>query len=217
MLHRSPDDPRRNERGSIAPLIALLALVAAGLSMGAARMGAEAARAARARTAADAAALAGAGAGEGAAKQVAARNGAELTSFVVEGQEIQVLVTFHGIKVSARAVASTPAHGVVDATGLDPELRRALTRAESLLGGPVPISSGWRSREHQQRLYDQRGSNPYPVARPGSSKHEQGLAIDVPISFVPSLARVGPEVGLCRPLPRDDPVHFELCHPTPSH
>ncbi len=217
MLHRSPDDPRRNERGSVAPVIALLALVAAGLSMGAARMGAEAARAARARTAADAAALAGAGAGEGAARQVAARNGAELISFVIEGQEAQVLVIFHGIKVSARAVASTPAHGVVDATGLNPELRRALTRAEALLGGPVPISSGWRSRDQQQRLFDQRGSNPYPVARPGSSKHEQGLAIDVPIAFVPSLARVAAEVGLCRPLARDDPVHFELCHPTPSH
>ena len=217
MLHRCPADPRSNERGSVAPLIALLALVAAGLAMGVARLGAEASTAARARTAADAAALAGAGAGERAAMQVAKSNGAELLSFLVEGQEVQVLVTLHGVKVSARAVASTPAYGVVDATGLDPELRRALIRAESLLGTPVPISSGWRSRDQQQRLFDQRGSNPYPVARPGSSKHEQGLAIDVPISFVPSLARVGPEVGLCRPLPRDDPVHFELCHPTPSH
>jgi hypothetical protein len=49
------------------------------------------------------------------------------------------------------------------------------------------------------------------VARPGSSAHERGLAIDVPASFVPVLLTVAQDVGLCHPYPVADPVHFELC------
>jgi LAS superfamily LD-carboxypeptidase LdcB len=45
---------------------------------------------------------------------------------------------------------------------------------------PSPvISSGFRSREKQEQLYANKGNNPYPVAKPGTSKHEHGLAIDV--------------------------------------
>lgn len=149
--------------------------------------------------------------------EVARNNGARLVSFVLEGREAQVLIDLNGIRVSARAAASTPETSGMGATGLHPEMRRALAEAEALLGRPVPITSGWRSREQQQRLFDQRGSNPYPVARPGTSKHERGLAIDVPLSFVPSLVGVAGQVGLCRPVAREDPVHFELCRPTPSH
>jgi hypothetical protein len=87
----------------------------------------------------------------------------------------------------------------------------ALARAEALLGEPVPITSGWRSPADQQRLWDQRAGNPYPVARPGTSRHEQGLAVDVPRAFVPRLRAVAHRVGLCFPLPTTDPVHFEIC------
>ncbi len=149
--------------------------------------------------------------------EVARSNGAKLVSFVLEGREAQVLVNLNGIKVSARAAASTPEPSVSGAMGLHPGMRQALAEAEILLGRPVPITSGWRSREQQQRLFDQRGSNPYPVARPGTSKHERGLAVDVPLSFVPSLVRIAGQVGLCRPVAREDPVHFELCRPTPFH
>ena len=84
-------------------------------------------------------------------------------------------------------------------------------------GGPahVPITSGWRSHAEQQRLYDDRGTNPYPVAAPGTSAHERGRAVDVPRSFVARLAAVAPRVGLCHPWPETDPVHFELCRRTP--
>jgi LAS superfamily LD-carboxypeptidase LdcB len=45
---------------------------------------------------------------------------------------------------------------------------------------PSPvISSGFRSREKQEQLYANRANNPFPVAKPGTSKHEHGLAIDV--------------------------------------
>ena len=88
-------------------------------------------------------------------------------------------------------------------------------RAEALLGAPVPIVSGWRSPAQQQWLWDHRATNPYPVARPGTSMHERGLAIDVPRWFVADLRSVAGAAGLCFPLPESDPVHFELCRPAP--
>jgi LAS superfamily LD-carboxypeptidase LdcB len=87
----------------------------------------------------------------------------------------------------------------------------ALARAEHLLGRAVPITSGFRSATAQQALWAARASNPFPVAAPGTSMHERGLAVDVPLSFVSELARVAPEAGLCHPFPRADPVHFEVC------
>ncbi|HYF46243.1 MAG TPA: M15 family metallopeptidase, partial [Acidimicrobiales bacterium] len=95
--------------------------------------------------------------------------------------------------------------------GLQPAMVAAIRRAEALLGRTIPITSGWRSRADQERLWANRASNPYPVARPGTSRHEVGLAVDVPRSFVPLLRSVAAAAGLCFPLPVTDPVHFELC------
>lgn len=73
------------------------------------------------------------------------------------------------------------------------------------------VTSGVRTRAEQQRLYDNRASNPNPVAEPGTSNHEinNGGAIDVsdPDAFAAALA------GFKGRLPtRDpsinDPVHF---------
>lgn len=94
---------------------------------------------------------------------------------------------------------------------LAPEMLAALSRADALLGAAVPIASGYRSREQQQSLWDRRASNPYPVARPGTSHHEQGRAVDVPRGFVPRLLTVAAAAGLCQPMPESDPVHFEVC------
>jgi hypothetical protein len=99
----------------------------------------------------------------------------------------------------------------VGAEGLQPVLTEALARAEALLGRPVPISSGFRTRAEQEALWAGRFSNPYPVARPGTSMHERGLAVDVPSSFVATLRGVAAPSGLCQPLPETDPVHFEPC------
>jgi hypothetical protein len=90
-------------------------------------------------------------------------------------------------------------------------MRAALARAEQLLGQPVPVTSGFRSREKQAALYADRATNPYPVAAPGTSMHERGLAVDVPADFVPRLLAVAPKAGLCHPYPVDDPIHFEVC------
>ena len=87
----------------------------------------------------------------------------------------------------------------------------ALARAEVLLGSPIQISSGYRDQAAQQLLWDQREQNLYPVAPPGSSLHERGLAADVALSQVAALAAVAARAGLCHPLPEIDPVHFVAC------
>jgi hypothetical protein len=107
-------------------------------------------------------------------------------------------------------VALTSTDGRSEWAGLTPAMQSALAQAESMLGRRIPISSGYRSPAQQQNLWDHRASNPYPVARPGTSKHESGEAVDVPLSFRPTLAHVAPAVGLCQPV-AGDPVHWELC------
>lgn len=212
---RSDRIARHRERGqALLAAVLLLAIVAGGASLLVA-LGLRADAVAQARTAADAAALAGAVDGRDAAEQVAHANGARLVRFERDGAEAQVTVERRGATATARArdqlAHLTGGDARAGATGLDPRLLAALARAEALLGEQVPITSGWRSSEAQQRLWDQRASNPYPVAPPGTSMHERGLAVDVPLAFVPRLRGVAHAVGLCFPLPTTDPVHFELC------
>ena len=198
----------------MVPIVALLALAIGGLAVGVGRVGADVVVAARARAAADAAALAGAAEGEAAARRLAEANGGDVVHYEAEGAEVQVEVAVGDARALARAERSTGGGGGgATAGGLSAEVRGAIAAAEVLLGRPVPITSGWRSPAAQQALWDRRVTNPFPVARPGTSSHERGTAIDVPRTFAPALAAVGPQVGLCRPLPTSDPVHFELCRP----
>jgi hypothetical protein len=64
----------------------------------------------------------------------------------------------------------------------NPELLARLERLAESKGMHFHITSGLRTLAEQQRLWDNRGSNPYPVARPGSSRHESGNAADVTIN-----------------------------------
>lgn len=207
---------RRNERGQVAPLLALFA-VAIGLAcLGLGRFGGGAADAARARTAADAAALAGAAGSEADARSLAAANDAVIETFEQAGGDVRVRVRVgaHAVSARARSTSGRADAGIsapVRPNGLAPALRAALARAEQLLGMPIPMTSGFRSGDHQRRLWASRSANAYPVAPPGSSMHERGLAIDVPAAFADRLATVGGAAGLCRPYPSADPVHFELC------
>jgi hypothetical protein len=203
----------RNQRGSTLPFVAL-AIVMAGLSivlLG--RVGAAATARAGARNAADAAALAGAASGRTAAAELATANGAVLLDYKEIGLDTEVRVRVGPAEAVGRAQRSGEREGAGagPTKGLAPAMRAALARAEQLLGRPVPITSGFRSTQAQAALYDSRGANPYPVAPPGSSMHERGLAIDVPADFVPTLLAVAPKAGLCQPYPSDDPIHFEVC------
>jgi hypothetical protein len=210
----------RSDGGQVTPLLAVAIALVAVMALGLAHMGRAVTERAQARTAADAAALAGAADGEDAARALAEANGAELVQYRHHDDEVVVEVTVDGIGAYGRArrvveaapVATGPfPGGEGKRRGLSPAMLAALARADRLLGHPVPVVSGYRSRAQQQSLWDRRGSNPYPVARPGSSAHERGLAVDVPRGFVDELLSVADQAGLCHPLPRTDPVHFVVC------
>lgn len=74
------------------------------------------------------------------------------------------------------------------------------------------LSSGVRSTADQQRLYDNRANNPNPVARPGTSNHERGMAIDIG-GMTPDQRAMLPQYGLAQPV-ANDPPHVELAKAT---
>jgi LAS superfamily LD-carboxypeptidase LdcB len=58
---------------------------------------------------------------------------------------------------------------------------RYLIAAAANAGIPAQLTSGYRTHAQQRALYRRylAGMNPYPVAVPGTSDHERGLAFDV--------------------------------------
>jgi hypothetical protein len=191
-------------------------VLAAVVALLVADLGVAAVHRAQAQTAADAAALAGAAAGAGAARAAAAANGAELDSYTERSTTVEVVAVVGDARALATAERIAPdvlaAGG--DRDGLAPVVVAALARADAVLGSPVPVVSGYRSRAEQEALWAARATNPYPVAPPGTSMHEQGLAVDVPAAFAPVLAAVAASTGLCQVLPQTDPIHFEPCPPS---
>jgi Flp pilus assembly protein TadG len=93
------------ERGQATPLVALLFVIVAGALVALGHLGAVVADRNRAQTAADATALAGATDGEGRARDVAARNGGEVRSYVAQGADVEVVVRVGRAEASARARA----------------------------------------------------------------------------------------------------------------
>jgi hypothetical protein len=206
---------RGDDRGQAVPLAAAMLAVVVVALVGLVPLGVAVHERAAARTAADAAALAGAIEGEHAARQLADANGGELVTFQRTGDEVLVRVRVGDAAADARARAiSRSGPGAAAGRGrggLAPAMLAALARADGLLGHPVQVVSGLRTRAEQQALWDRRHTNPYPVARPGTSDHERGLAVDVGRSAVAELAAVAARAGLCQPLPATDPVHFVVC------
>lgn len=99
-------------------------------------------------------------------------------------------------------------------TGLDPRLRavaRNLPRVARAQGFNARVTSAYRSRAAQAKLYDRylRGLQPYPVAPPGTSDHEKGIALDVVSTNLNKLVPLLAQVGLNWYGP-SDPVHFTL-------
>jgi|APSaa5957512493_1039668.scaffolds.fasta_scaffold01338_3 uncharacterized membrane protein len=95
-----------NDRGQTLPLMALLVLLAVGLAILAAELGAVAVERAQARTAADAAALAAATDRvdpEKAAHLMATSNGATLESFRRDGFEVVIVVRVGRARATAKA------------------------------------------------------------------------------------------------------------------
>jgi hypothetical protein len=95
--------------------------------------------------------------------------------------------------------------------GLSPDLADRLEQAKAAYlkqyGKPLPITSGFRTKEEQQRLFDQRKNNPNLVAKPGTSLHETGNAVDIGTSVPEAFLN---QFGIHRPLGKKDPVHAVL-------
>jgi zinc D-Ala-D-Ala carboxypeptidase len=104
-------------------------------------------------------------------------------------------------------------------TKLDPDLRRALRAAAADAAGDgvdIDVNSGWRSERFQQQLFDQAVlkygsavSAAQWVARPGTSVHESGGAVDIgPDRASAWLSQHGAVYGLCQ-IYTNEPWHYE--------
>jgi hypothetical protein len=95
--------------------------------------------------------------------------------------------------------------------GLSPDLADRLEQAKAAYlkqyGKPMPITSGFRTKEQQQRLFDERKNNPNLVAAPGTSLHETGNAVDIGTTVPEAFLN---QFGIHRPLGTKDPVHAVL-------
>jgi hypothetical protein len=206
----------RGDAGQALPFVAVLVGLACLVAIVVADLGVAAVARGRARAAADAVALAGVAEGRSGADDVARANRATLRSYRADGVTVEVVVEVDGARATARAEGGEVWAGPIPPGGGDrdrlaPAVLAAVRRADALLGMPVPVVSGYRSPAEQSRLWENRATNPYPVAPPGTSAHERGMAVDVPRGFVSTLVTVAAAAGLCRPLPESDPVHFEPC------
>lgn len=197
----------RGDTGQVLPMVAAAIGIVALVIVVVGLLGQRAVARAQARTAADAAALAAAVGGADVGRQIASANGADTVAISIEGEIAVADVTLSTMAARARAEELL----LPGADGLAPAMIAAIKRAEDLLGQEIPIVSGFRTFEQQLALFEDRENNPLPVAVPGTSMHEVGLAIDVPSGFVPTLLTVAAEAGLCQVLPATDPIHFELC------
>lgn len=188
---------------------------------------------ARAQLAADAAALAavaesapyGGNEPQQEAALAARANGARLIECLCRagGTAAQVRVAVGDVVADARATIDPAAFYPLSATtasGLHPLLERAVQRLLSAAGGRVSLVSGWRSSQKQSELWaaavaryrDPEIADDW-VARPGTSMHERGLAVDL-AGDVEHAAELVRSLGLPlhRPLSHE-PWHFELVGP----
>lgn len=99
---------------------------------------------------------------------------------------------------------------------LDPRFApyaRYLFAVASANGLSPVLTSGYRSYDTQARLYREylAGQRTLPVAPPGQSKHQRGLAVDIDLpqyrAYLPALGQFWRSLG--GRWFASDPVHFE--------
>jgi hypothetical protein len=124
-----------------------------------------------------------------------------------------------GAQPAAGAPAGKPGAGLggKPLSGVSPGLAQALTMAAAeynqITGKTVDVTSAVRDSAKQAELYQAyvEGRSKFPAARPGTSKHERGLAVDIAQATADEMDRMGllSKYGLSRPVP-NDPVHLEV-------
>lgn len=88
---------------------------------------------------------------------------------------------------------------------------KRLIAAFKSVGITVTMTSGLRTYEQQAGLWEDPGA--YPVAQPGNSQHEYGVAVDLHIEdqYLPTLVEVWRILGFY--WDSDDKVHFSVFSP----
>jgi len=98
---------------------------------------------------------------------------------------------------------------VANLLALEPEVRSRVEQMIAAVRGAgwyVTVTSGYRSVEEQERLYY--GPHILPVAVPGCSTHNYGLAVDL-VTDYPDQAGLAKAFGLIW-AGRVDPVHYDV-------
>ena len=112
--------------------------------------------------------------------------------------------------------AFEPRPNKVDLSSLNPDLKSRVDALAELWkldtklnpkGEDLPIISGYRTTDEQKKLYMDRLKGMNPVAAPGTSRHESGMAIDLHPRVPDSLLT---QVGLHRPLGKSDIPHVQI-------
>lgn len=104
---------------------------------------------------------------------------------------------------------------------LDPKFKdRVVAAAEEfnqMTGKKLEINSAKRDSADQERIYQESvkagrpgiGPSGMPIAKPGTSKHEKGVAVDIQNYKDPDAVAAMNKQGLFQTVPKD-PVHFEI-------
>jgi hypothetical protein len=100
--------------------------------------------------------------------------------------------------------------------GLKNRVIAAAQEFNSMTGGKIVINSAKRDTEDQQRLWDETvkagrpgiGPTGKTVGKPGRSKHERGLAVDIQNYEDPVAVAAMNKQGLFQTVMPKDPVHF---------
>lgn len=104
---------------------------------------------------------------------------------------------------------------------LDPNFKdRVIAAAEEfnqMTGKKLEINSAKRDSADQERIYQESvkagrpgiGPSGMPIAKPGTSKHEKGIAVDIQNYKDPDAVAALNKQGLFQTVPKD-PVHFEI-------
>jgi len=89
---------------------------------------------------------------------------------------------------------------------------KAAEEYNATTGKKLRINSAKRDSEDQQRLYDDylaRGKTGRPVGKPGTSRHEHGMAVDIQNHGDPQAVAAMNRQGLYQKVPNDN-VHFQF-------
>ncbi|WP_258949832.1 M15 family metallopeptidase [Lentzea californiensis] len=135
-----------------------------------------------------------------------------------QSASVQVKVTDDGSIPKNESISLDDEHAAI--ANLDPALLTAMRNAATdakLAGVELRVTSGWRSREHQQRLLDEavelyRSEEEARrwVHPPDKSAHVTGKAIDIgPTNADDWLIQHGADYGLCQAY-ANEMWHFEL-------